>query len=269
MFIKRAILTFIKNNLAGKVKWQRFFNSSKFIVLQGLNFGDGGSIDLSGEIGVIKNLNNRARNEETLVIFDVGANTGYYCDAILQNITAKKFEVWCFEPSGNAFAQLEKKHGTITNVHLHQLGFSNVAGNFPLYSDVPGNVTASLFPLERAFNTDGKLHDFETVTIATIDEFAQQNDIAYIDFLKLDIEGNELNALFGAQKMLAAKLIRSIQFEFGTCNIDSRTYFRDFWNLLHKDYNIYRVIKDGLYPITYYTEYDEIFATINYYAELK
>ncbi|HWZ03610.1 MAG TPA: FkbM family methyltransferase, partial [Mucilaginibacter sp.] len=87
--------------------------------------------------------------------------------------------------------------------------------------------------------------------------------------LKLDIEGNELNALKGAEKMLKSKSVKSIQFEFGTCNIDSRTYFRDFWFLLNQDYNIFRVVKDGLYPITAYTEYDEVFATINYYAELK
>jgi len=107
------------------------------------------------------------------------------------------------------------------------------------------------------------------VTIKTIDSFLTEKKIPYIDFLKLDIEGNELNALFGAQEALKTNKIKSIQFEFGTCNIDSRTFFRDFYNLLSPQYNIYRVLKNGLHHITYYSEYDEVFATINYYAELK
>jgi hypothetical protein len=107
------------------------------------------------------------------------------------------------------------------------------------------------------------------VNIEKLDDFITTNDLQYIDLLKLDIEGNELNALFGASDALRKGIVKAIQFEFGSCNIDSRTYFRDFWNLLSGQYNIYRVIKDGLHPITHYSEYDEIFTTINYYAEIK
>ena len=107
------------------------------------------------------------------------------------------------------------------------------------------------------------------VTIKKIDDYLAENQISYIDLLKLDIEGNELQALKGAEDSLKNGKIKAIQFEFGTCNIDSRTYFRDFWYLLSDRYNIYRLLKDSLYPVTYYSEYDEVFATINYYAELK
>jgi hypothetical protein len=48
--------------------------------------------------------------------------------------------------------------------------------------------------------------------------------------VKMDIEGHELTALkgFGA----ALDVARVLQFEFGGCNIDSRTYFQDFWYFL-------------------------------------
>jgi FkbM family methyltransferase len=269
MSIRTKGLDIFKNRYAGKLKRQKLFNSLKFIILRGLNYGDGGSIELSGEIELIKSLSSRDNNDNKFVIFDVGANHGDYCNALLKNLAVKNPEIWCFEPSPVAYGQLEKACGTNPAVHLVQIGFSNVAGTFPLYTSEPGTTTASLFPLERAFNVPEKLHEFEMITVGTIDEFAEQNNITYIDFLKLDIEGNELNALIGAKNMLKSKSIRSIQFEFGTCNIDSRTYFRDFWFLLNEDYNIFRVVKDGVCPITYYTEYDEIFATINYYAELK
>lgn len=269
MFLKRKGLDFFKNHYAGKLKRQKLFNSLKFIILRGLNYGDGGSIELSGEIELIKSLNKKADGQNKFVVFDVGANHGDYCNALLKNLSINNLEVWCFEPSPVAFGHLKIACSDNPAVRLVQIGFSNVNGTFPLYTSEPGTTTASLFPLERAFNVPEKLHEFEMITVGTIDEFAEQNNIKQIDFLKLDIEGNELNALKGAEKMLKSKSIKSIQFEFGTCNIDSRTYFRDFWFLLNQDYNIYRVVKDGLCPITYYTEYDEIFATINYYAELK
>ena len=65
------------------------------------------------------------------------------------------------------------------------------------------------------------------------------------------------------------KKIKFIQFEFGSCNIDSKTYFQDFWYLLKDNYNIYRIVKDGITPIIKYKETSEIFTTINYLAELK
>ena len=48
-----------------------------------------------------------------------------------------------------------------------------------------------------------------------------------IDYIKIDVEGHELDALEGFGDLI--KKVRLIQFEFGGCNIDTRTYFQDFW----------------------------------------
>lgn len=69
--------------------------------------------------------------------------------------------------------------------------------------------------------------------------------------------------------MIEDRKIDFIQFEFGGCNIDSRTFFQDFWYLLHDKYNIFRIIPTGLYPIKEYSEMREIFLCTNYLAELK
>jgi hypothetical protein len=85
--------------------------------------------------------------------------------------------------------------------------------------------------------------------------------------LKLDIEGHELNAIKGAKQMIADKKVDFIQFEFGGCNIDSRTYFQDFYYLLKDKYRIYRILRDGIFEIEQYKETSEIFITVNYLAE--
>ena len=63
--------------------------------------------------------------------------------------------------------------------------------------------------------------------------------------------------------------IEYIQFEFGGCNIDSRTYFRDFWELLHDKYNFFRIMPDGIVPIDEYSETLEIFTSQNFFLKLK
>jgi hypothetical protein len=62
-------------------------------------------------------------------------------------------------------------------------------------------------------------------------------------------------------------VIRALQFEFGGCNIDTRTFFQDFWYFF-KSYNfdIYRVGPFGVKEIVAYSELDEFFSTTNFIA---
>lgn len=267
--LKEYFLGQFRDRFTGRKRLQKLFNLTKNLSLQGLNFSNGSSIEISGELTLMKLLARKFSEYRPYIIFDVGANQGDYCAALIDNIPIKDLQIWCFEPSVDTFKKLQANHSGKSNVFLNNIGFGNKNQEVPLYANEPGAHIASLFPLERAYGTTKKLTDFEMVTIRTIDDFLAEKNIPYIDLLKLDIEGNELNALMGAENVINSGRIKAIQFEFGTCNIDSRTYFRDFWNLLSADYRIYRLLKDGMQPITFYSEYDEVFATINYYAELK
>jgi hypothetical protein len=113
------------------------------------------------------------------------------------------------------------------------------------------------------------LNHREEIQINTIDNFCEENNLTQIDFLKLDIEGNEYRALEGALKMLKGNKIKYIQFEFGGTDIDAKVFFRDFYTLLSPQYQIFRILKNGLYPISEYQEIDEVFVTTNYFAQLK
>lgn len=44
----------------------------------------------------------------------------------------------------------------------------------------------------------------------------------------------------------------------------ARIYFRDFWNLLHGDFEIYRILKDGIEEIPMYEEALECFVNANW-----
>jgi hypothetical protein len=104
------------------------------------------------------------------------------------------------------------------------------------------------------------------VAVRTFDAFAPDAGIEKVDLLKLDVEGHELAVLAGAINSLDRGVIRAIQFEFGGANIDSRTYFQDFWYLLRRSFRIYRILPTGLYEISRYSEHLEQFITTNYLA---
>jgi len=133
-----------------------------------------------------------------------------------------------------------------------------------LRSDKEASIMASLYD-RRAL----KLDSSEEVVVITMDNFCREHAIDRIDLLKLDVEGHELAALQGAAEMLARGTVRFVQFEFGGCNLDSRTNFRDFWELLSPRYAIYRVLRKGLYQVPFYSELDEIFTTVNFLAERR
>ena len=64
--------------------------------------------------------------------------------------------------------------------------------------------------------------------------------------MKMDTEGHELFALRGAANALSKGTILALSFEFGGSSINSRTFFRDYWNLLTQySYEIYRVLPRG------------------------
>ena len=65
---------------------------------------------------------------------------------------------------------------------------------------------------------------FNTVRIE--DYWKSELNKKHIDIVKIDIEGREIAALTGFGEAINAASI--IQFEYGECNIDTRTYFQDF-----------------------------------------
>jgi hypothetical protein len=88
-----------------------------------------------------------------------------------------------------------------------------------------------------------------------------------IYFLKIDVEGAEMDVLAGANQLIKNKKIKFLQFEYGPNCIISKVFLKDFFLLL-ENYTIYRILKNGLRPLVY-NEILEIPLTSNYVAELK
>jgi len=260
-------MNFLKNiffRLSGTSAAQPLFEKLYKFTLIGMNYGNGGGVLESGEINVIRYVKSKCGSNP--IIFDVGANEGQFAHGVL-NTLGDNCQLFSFEPSAKTFAGLSKSLQN-SQVKLHQLGFGFTDESVFLYKNPQNSEMSSVY--NRQLEHAGiEMSEKETINIRSIDSFCEEHNINQIDLLKLDIEGHELSALKGASNMIANKKIKFIQFEFGGTNIDSRTYFQDFWYLLNKDYKLYRVLKYGLHPIVDYRETFEIFTTINYLAELR
>lgn len=203
---------------------------------------------------------------EEPVIFDVGANSGEW--ASLMHEVFPKSRIFMFEPQPDCQKSIAERG--IPNSCLIPHAVSSSRYTTQLFT--PGNNAgiASLHERKDSFfaGTNFRTIDVETVVL---DEVIEERAVRRIDFMKMDIEGHELAALQGAQKSLADGLVKALSFEFGSANINSRTYFRDFWEFLRPlGYRISRILPSGrLMPIHSYYEDCEYFRGVSNYIAVR
>ena len=244
----------------GKKRFQKFFRKLLSISLRGLNYGNLGF----GEGHALDYILSKSNDGSQRIIFDVGANIGEYSEMILKREDSNVL-IYAFEPAKITFQTLVKNQNLI-KVIKENIGLGSSEGEMKLYRQSESSPLASVF--QRDFKGQ-RFEVFDIVKIETIDIFCLERDIEKIHFAKIDVEGFEMEVLKGAEKMIKANKIIYIQFEFGGTQINSRTFFKDFWEFLSPYYKISRILKDGFEEIIEYNERLEIFGYSNYLCELK
>jgi len=260
------IIRTLLNPFIGKKSFQKLFENIHYVGLLGMNYNNA-EFETNGELHLINYLQKETDGQKDLVIFDVGANVGNYTENLLKAFQTQA-KIYCFEPSKLTFEKVQERFKNSIQVNCFHAGMGEKEEQLTLYSDKDLSGFASVYQRDLAHHQQ-TMDMSEEISILALDGFCESNKIDWIDFLKLDVEGHEIAVLKGAEKMLSGKKIKYLQFEFGGCNIDSRTYFRDFWNILHQDYQLYRVAKNGLQPINQYSEKLEVFSYANFFAVMK
>ncbi|WP_197428732.1 FkbM family methyltransferase [Phnomibacter ginsenosidimutans] len=255
----------LTQHLARKKRGTKLFEYLHYLSLEGLNVGNSRPASENGEQHLIQMLSKQFATIDSPVVFDVGANRGDYSQLVLNFMPNCK--LYAFEPIPELNTQLKQRFELAANMQIHPLLVSNQVGQQAFFQRHDQNALSSVY--NRYHNNEPTKQSVITVNTIIIDAFCSANKIREIHFLKIDAEGHDLFVLQGAKEMLAAKKIHHIQFEFGGSNIDSRTYMRDFFELLSDDFQISRVMEDGLAPLNNYHESLEIFSAANYYAQLK
>jgi len=200
-------------------------------------------------------------------VIDAGANKGDWSRTFLVG-NKNVCKLIMIEPAPIHFASLEELVNSSSNTFFEGVAVGAESGALNLYFDSEGSGLSSLY--ERDLGHIGVImrHNI-SVPVLTLDEIVEKHELSSISFLKLDLEGHEIFALKGAAKLLKNNIISALAFEFGGCNIDSRTFFKDFWSLLVVEhcYKIYRILPNRqLLYLSSYSETLERFSWQNFLA---
>jgi len=227
-----------------------------FALLQGK--GSGSGWDIAGEAAAALKF-----IPFNSVVFDIGANKGDWSREILEKRNGK-LRLFLFEPQAACFPHLDSLQDKGAMIVKSAVGERDEVST--LYSPGDGAENASLHRRRDSYFAE-QVFAPRPVNVVSIDSFLKVSGLESVEFMKMDIEGHELFALRGALTALSRHAIKSLSFEFGSGNINSRTFFRDYWDLLTGlSYRIYRVLPRGnILPIYHYAEELEYFRGVSNY----
>ncbi|MEM7600162.1 MAG: FkbM family methyltransferase [Verrucomicrobiota bacterium] len=152
------------------------------------------------------------------VAIDIGANRGQFAARLLE--ACPDLLIHCFEPVPDAFRDLQEKHGDNPSVTFQNKAVSKTDGKIPFHvmeSDIGSSV---LPPIEGASSKWLQLDHVEDVESIRMDTFIESLDKPFIDLLKVDAQGHDLEVCDSAGDYLNPKSIGALLIEVN---------FRDFY----------------------------------------
>lgn len=243
------------------LKWNTFLYR---LSLSGLGILNYENSKVSGESNFINKLASQPNDDG--VIIDVGANQGAYSLMCFKAFPGAK--VYSFEPHPKTYLSLEKNLSGKNSLCINKAIGAHCGVLYLFdYANMDGSSHASLYSdvIEKIHHENVVSHQVE---ITTIDDFLKENEIQKVSLLKIDTEGHELEVLKGSSRAINNRMIMVIHFEFNEMNVISRSFFKDFVELL-QEYDFYRLLPSGMIPLKYSPVDSEIFAYQNIVAILR
>jgi FkbM family methyltransferase len=159
------------------------------------------------------------------VVLDIGANIGFYSE-LLCNLIGPNGEVHAFEPDNLNFSKLSSIKIKYANLFLHREAVSNENGFLTLYTSDVINVENTTYKPEH-YKSSYK------VPKVSIDNCFNQGK--KINFIKMDIQGAELDALNGMQRVIGENdelIILMEVWNYGLRNFGTTSM--ELYNLIRK-----------------------------------
>ena len=142
------------------------------------------------------------------VLFDVGANVGQTVEIFRRHF--KHSIIHSFEPSPAAFQTLREQTVGISGLHLTNTGLGASPGTKTFVENEKLDMSSFLEPGQECW---GSVRKRAQLQLDTIDEYCARTGVKYIDVLKSDTQGFELEVLRGASGMFERKRIRLVYLE--------------------------------------------------------
>ncbi len=211
--------------------WAYAFSERYVNLYRGDNIGDRA---VNGEWHFLKEF---IKEKNPKIIFDVGANEGFYPRQI--RAYGSNAIVYSFEPVNAIYEQLRNEFKDDDRVIAEKLALSDQSGAATIYK----TQNSEMNTLQDTHGTTLPKYDkTEEITCITLDEYCEKKGINHIDLLKIDVEGHDLKVLKGAEKMLRAGKVDTITFEYGLFQTFSHDFVYDFYLFLKQfGYTLYKM----------------------------
>ncbi|MEM9082745.1 MAG: FkbM family methyltransferase [Planctomycetota bacterium] len=141
--------------------------------------------------------------DDPITAIDVGANVGWTAIRIADLF--RNATVHAFEPMPEVYAEMAERVSKREQIRPHRLAVSDKEGSCVFHITNNRWCSSLLKPNDFGRRAYGDYYesDGETeVQTITIDAWAEQSRIDRIDLLKIDVQGAELSALRGTQRLL-------------------------------------------------------------------
>ena len=180
-----------------------------------------------GKVKIFKRMSMGANYLHDIAIISGGKNKVQVCidggghvgETALELMSAfPKALIYSFEPASLNFAGLNKNTKRYKRIYPIKMGIGSDSGSAEFLINNGDQTGSFLKPADGAekYVSDPSIikpAGKETVMVVSLDQWVVDNNIQYIDLLKLDLQGYELEALKGARSILSNKMVLSIFME--------------------------------------------------------
>ncbi|MEG2310080.1 FkbM family methyltransferase [Chryseobacterium sp.] len=133
------------------------------------------------------------------VIFDIGANVGTFLYQFENKLNHQN--IYAFEPNKKLNIRLKRLFPKM-NISSVALSDENTTAQFKV-PIIKGKMVASRGTLNTSYKEKDEENSYtETVEVVKLDDWGEYKSIKKIDFIKIDVEGNEMKTLFGGKNTI-------------------------------------------------------------------
>ena len=226
----------------------------------------------SGELSLLRELCNYLKKiKKKPIIFDIGANKGAWSVEVIENM--ETFSLHSFEP--NALIKAELSHNIkktmssaspMAEAHINMMGIGKPGENTLFVSRISNEMASTVL-----ISGESMYKDYTKIQVQMIEgkEYCKAKGIDAIDFIKVDTEGSEYDAIKTFGEYISEGKIRFIQFEYGMASFYGNSSLKIFFESLNERYSIHRILPEGITEGLKYMEEIETFNWSNYLAIRK
>jgi FkbM family methyltransferase len=160
---------------------------------------------------------------ESGIMVDIGGFTGGWTETA-RSISGKE-DFYIFEPNIENYESIKRRFIGKEKIKIINEGLGEVEGEFTYFNLLGSdNIRGMSGFVKREIYSNYPYEEIK-IKISTLDNSIPKD--LYIDFIKVDVEGYELNVIKGMKDILESGRVKFIQFEYGGTYFDAGIKMND------------------------------------------